>query len=79
MVNGKMPVIVSVAALAIFAGAMLWLQPYSADFPGQNFTRPAQRFLAAAIRQDSTAFVRLARATEPVSWTPTAARRQPGA
>ena len=78
MVNGKMPVILTVAALAFLAGARLWLQPYSAEFPGRNFTRPARRFLAAAIRQDSTALVRIAGAMEPVSWALTAARRQPG-
>jgi hypothetical protein len=78
MGNGKMPVILTVAALAFFAGTMLWLQPYSADFPGQNFAPPAQRFLAAAIRQDSAALVHLAGATDPVSWALTVARHQPG-
>jgi hypothetical protein len=78
MVNGKMPVVLTVAAFALLAGAVLWIQPYSAEFPGRNFTRPAQRFLAAALRQDSTALVRLSVTRQPVSWALTVARRRPG-
>ena len=77
MVNGKMPAILTVAAFAVFAAAVFWIQPYSADFPGQNFTQPAHRFLAAALREDSTTLVQLSGAQEPVSWALTVARRQP--
>lgn len=77
MVNGKMPAILTVAALAGLAGAVWWLQPYSAEFPGENFTRPVQRFIAAAVREDSTTLVQLSAASEPVSWALTVARRQP--
>ena len=78
MANGKMPAILTVVAFAVFAGAVFWLQPYSADFPGQKFTQPAQRFLTAALREDSITLVQLSGATEPVAWALTVARRQPG-
>lgn len=77
MVNGKMPAILTVAAFAVFAGAVFWIQPYSAEFPGHDFTQPAHRFLAAALREDSTTLVQLSGAEEPVSWALTVARRQP--
>jgi hypothetical protein len=33
MVNGKMPLYLTLAALALSVAALLILQPYSADFP----------------------------------------------
>lgn len=78
MVNGRMPVLLTAVALAVIAGAVLWIQPYTAEFPGQNFNRPSQRFITAALRRDSTALVHLSAATEPVSWALAVARHQPG-
>jgi len=78
MGNGKMPAILTVAVFAVLAAAVFWIQPYSADFPGRDFTRPARRFVTAALRQDSTTLVQLSGAPEPVAWALTVARRQPG-
>lgn len=77
MVNGKMPAILTAVAFAVLAGALLWRQPYSAYFPGRDFTQPAQRFIAAALREDSTRLVRLSGAQQPVAWALTVARRRP--
>lgn len=77
MINGKKPLYLTLLAMAALAAAVLYLQPYSADWPGRGYTRPAQRYLQAAIRQDSVALTRLSVSQMPVAWALTAARTQP--
>jgi hypothetical protein len=77
MVNGKTPLYLTLLALAALGAVVLYLQPYSADWPGTGYTRPAQRYLQAAIRQDSVALTRLSLSPKPVVWALTAARTQP--
>ncbi|HKP50024.1 MAG TPA: hypothetical protein VJU17_08430, partial [Gemmatimonadales bacterium] len=48
-------------------GALVW-QPYSADFPGTEYAKPIRRYIHAAVRQDSTALVRVSASSEAVSW-----------
>lgn len=77
MVNGKTPLLLTLLALAIFAGAFLLFQPYSADWPGDGYTRPAQRFVRAALRGDSAELRRLSASAAPVTWGLAAARGRP--
>jgi hypothetical protein len=41
MVNGKTPLYLTLASLALFGAAMLLRQPYSADWPGTAYAEPA--------------------------------------
>lgn len=75
--NGRTPFYLALGALAVFGLVMFALQPYSADWPGTAYTRPAQRYLRAAIRQDSTALARLSTSPAPVTWALRAARAHP--
>jgi hypothetical protein len=75
---GATPFYVTVAALAALGAAVLWLQPYSAHWPGTAYAKPAQRYLQAAIRQDSTALARLSTSDAPVAWALMAARTRGG-
>jgi len=77
MVNGKVPLYLTVlAALLLVAGTLLF-QPYSADFPGTAYAKPARRYLQAAIRQDSVGLSRLSASPVPVAWALHAARIRP--
>ena len=64
-------------AAALLATALLTLQPYSAEWPGKGFGRPAERYVRAALAQDSVALVRLSATDSPVVWALAAARRYP--
>jgi hypothetical protein len=77
MVNGKMPLIVTLLAAAVLGAAVLVLQPYSADFPGTAFAKPARRYIQAALAQDSLALTRLSASPTPVRWALHAARTRP--
>jgi len=74
MLNGKAPFYLTLLAMALLGAAVLWFQPYSAEWPGTGYARPAQRYLQAAIRQDSVGLARLSASTTPVAWALTAAR-----
>lgn len=78
MVNGKTPFYLTLLAMAVLGAGVLWFQPYSAEWPGTGYTKPAQRYLRAAIRQDSSALTRLSASTTPVAWALTAARTHRG-
>jgi hypothetical protein len=77
MVNGKIPVYLTVLVMASLAAALLTFQPYSADWPGTGYTKPAQRYIRAAIRQDSAGLVALSVSLSPVAWALDAARAHP--
>jgi hypothetical protein len=77
MVNGKTPLYLTVAAAVLFGAAVLLLQPYSADFPGTAYAKPARRFLRAAIRQDSLALNRVSASAAAVGWALQVGRTHP--
>jgi hypothetical protein len=77
MVNGRMPLLLTLLAGGLLAAAVLWFQPYTADFPGTAYARPARRYIRAAIEQDSLALVRLSASPTAVVWALHAARTRP--
>jgi hypothetical protein len=77
MVNGRTPLYLTVLAAAAFVGAILWFQPYSADFPGGPYAQPARRYIRAALKQDSVALSRLSISPRPVLWALHVARAKP--
>jgi hypothetical protein len=74
MVNGRMPVYLTLAAVALSIAALLIVQPYSADFPATAYAKPAQRYVRAALRQDSLGLSRMSASPGPVAWALDAGR-----
>jgi hypothetical protein len=72
--NGKMPLILTVAAAAAFVVVLLMVQPYSAEPSGGIYAKPAKRYINAALRQDSVKLARLSVNSAPVAWALDAAR-----
>jgi len=77
MVNGKMPLYLTLLFAALSVAAVLVFQPYSADFPRTAYAKPAQRYIRAALRQDSVGLTRLSASVSPVAWALEAARKHP--
>jgi len=77
MVNGKAPLYLTVAGAVLLGGAVFLIQPYSADFPGTAYAKPARRYLHAAISQDSASLRRLSASGAPVALALEAARTHP--
>jgi hypothetical protein len=77
MVDGKQPLFLTIIAAALFATALITLQPYSADWPGTAYVKPARHYIRAALRQDSVRLARLSASETPVLWALDAARRDP--
>ncbi len=77
MVNGRMPLYLTLLAGALFAMALAILQPYSVASHWRAYTKPAQRYLQAALKQDSLALVKQSSSDAPVSWALHAARMHP--
>jgi hypothetical protein len=77
MVNGRMPLYLTLLAAGLSVAALLTLQPYSADWPRTVYAKPAQRYVRAALRQDSTSLARLSVSIGPVTWALNAARKHP--
>jgi len=77
MVNGRTPLYVTLLAAALLAAVVLSFQPYSADWPGRVYTKPAQRYIRAAMHQDSAGLLRLSTSVSPVLWALEAARAHP--
>jgi len=77
MVNGKAPLYLTVLAAVLLIAATLLFQPYTADFPGTAYARPARHYLQAAISQDSVSLSRLSASAAPVAWALEAARIHP--
>jgi hypothetical protein len=76
-VNDKMPKLLTILLAGGFAAALLMVQPYSADWPGTAYARPAQRYIRAALRQDSVKLSRLSASAIPVVCALRAARSHP--
>jgi hypothetical protein len=76
-VNGKAPLYLTVAAITLFMAAVTMLQPYSVTPRWNVYTRPAQRFLQAALNRDSVALASQSASASVVSWALHAARRYP--
>lgn len=77
--NGKTPLFLTLAVLVLLVAALAFLQPYSVTPRWSVYTRPGQRFLQAALRQDSIALTDLSASADPVQWGLHAARRHRGA
>jgi hypothetical protein len=77
MVNGRMPLYLTLLAGVVCAAALWLLQPYTVRSPWNAYTRPAQRFLAAALERDSAALSRQSGSVAPVVWALQAARTRP--
>jgi hypothetical protein len=77
MTDDKAPLYLSLVAAALLGTAVLTLQPYSAEPWGRGFGKPAERYVRAALAQDSVALVRLSVSDSPVIWALAAARRSP--
>jgi hypothetical protein len=74
MVNGKMPLVLTILAGGLFVAGVRILQPYSSDWPGRAYARPAQHYIEAALSQDSVRLARLSASRTPVVWALAAAR-----
>lgn len=74
MGDGKPPLFLTILAAVLFVAVLLTLQPYSADWPGREYLKPAQRYVRAALRQDSVSLARLSASNNPVVWALDAAR-----
>ncbi len=75
MVDGKPPLFLTILSAVIFVAALVTLQPYSADWPGREYIKPAQQYVRAALRQDSVKLARLSVSSTPVRWALEAARK----
>ena len=75
MVDGRMPLYLTLVALTVAVATLLIVQPYSADFPATAYAKPAQRYVRAALRQDSLDLSRMSVSPGPVAWALDAARR----
>ena len=78
MVDGKMPSLLTILAAGVFVAALHIFQPYSADWPGTAYTKPAKQYIQAAMQQDSVRLARLSASTSPVIWALNAARTHSG-
>ncbi len=72
--NGKMPLLLTLVAAAAFFAILLIVQPYSADWPGGPYAKPAKRYIRTALRQDSVKLASLSATSVPVVWALDAAR-----
>jgi hypothetical protein len=77
MTDDKAPLYLSLVAVALLGTALLTLQPYTAEPFGGGFGKPAERYVRAALAQDSVELVRLSVSDSPVIWALGAARRSP--
>jgi hypothetical protein len=75
--NGRTPLYLTAIAAALLAGAVLFFQPYSVRSPWRAYSRPVQRYLRAALAQDSLALTRQSVDAAPVAWALAVARSHP--
>jgi hypothetical protein len=76
-VNGKTPLYLTLLGAVLLGAGLAILQPYSVVSPWSAYTKPAQRFLQAAVRRDSLALTRQSASAAPVVWALAAARTHP--
>src|SRR3954469_11614466 len=74
MVNGRMPLYLTLGGLFLSMATLLIVQPYSEDYPGTIYAKPARRYVQAALREDSLALLRMSASPAPVAWALNAAR-----
>lgn len=72
--NGKMPLLLTLAVAAAFFAILLIVQPYSAEGSGGAYAQPAKRYIRAALRQDSVKLAAMSTTSVPVVWALDAAR-----
>jgi hypothetical protein len=72
--DGKMPLLLTILSAAAFIAILLIVQPYSADWPGGPYAKPAKGYIRAALRQDSVTLANLSAGSAPVEWALAAAR-----
>jgi hypothetical protein len=81
MLNGKIPIYLTLIAAAVFSATMLAFEPYSyrsgSASPWAAYADPAQRFLSAALKKDSLALVEQSASATPVAWGLRVARQHP--
>ena len=78
MINANMPVYLTAVGLAALGfGALVW-QPYSADFPATQYSKPIRGYIHAAAHQDSAGLSRLSASAEAVTWGIRAGREHHG-
>jgi hypothetical protein len=75
--NGKAPLYLMLLAAGILAAVLITVQPYSADWPGTDYAKPARRYISAAIRQDSMQLLTMSASVSPVLWALGTARAHP--
>jgi hypothetical protein len=68
MTRGHQPLFLTVLLVVLSIGLLLTLQPYSADWPGTAYAKPAQRYIRAALQLDSMRLARLSTSATPVVW-----------
>ena len=76
--NGRTPLYLTLLAMAALAAMLFSFQPYSADWPGTAYAKPARRYIRAAIQQDSLGLLRQSASVAPVAWALGVARAHPG-
>jgi hypothetical protein len=69
-----MPLYLTALTLGVMGAALIGLQPYSADWPGTAYAKPARDYIHAALRQDSAALVRLSVSSAAMRWALDAGR-----
>jgi hypothetical protein len=74
MVDGWKPIFLTVLALGSLLAALFIVQPYSADWPGRAYAKPARQFIRAALQEDSVRVARLSASSKPVIWALATAR-----
>ena len=74
MVNGRMPMVLTLAAAAAFIAVLLIVQPYSTEGSGRTYAKPAKRYIQAALRQDSVKLASMSATSVPAAWALDAAR-----
>jgi hypothetical protein len=78
MLGGRTPLYLTLLAAGLLAAAMLTMEPYSVSTTWDAaYTKPARRYLRAALEQDSTALVRHSAGGTPVAWALRAGRAHP--
>ena len=66
--NGHQPLLLTLLGAVLTLAALVVFQPYSGDSTGMGYTKPALRYIQAALGQDSVRLVRLSAADSPVVW-----------
>ena len=74
MVKGKEPLLLTILAAGLFVAALFILQPYTADWPGRAYAKPARAYIRAALGRDSVSLARRSVSNTPVLWALSAAR-----